>query len=380
MSIQDSGYSHILPLLPLEQLKLLIFHGVIAKFVECLPRLVNLEGLTFHGTDKIGEEASLPILPLPTLKKLKVVDLNEINISGLSSLISLHVSQRRRPVVITGKEEIFPKLRCINGLINSSNDLKLFQRNLDSRVYLAHLRANNIQEFVQEQQNLQELIIECQAVESAFTVGFSCKDKVNFLRMATQKNLSYNDLPKQFPRKFRNFSLRRHPSISTLPTFENLTQIALIGCYQLQNIDSIAAISCITIHDCPNIIDFSCFGASQRYLSLAGCPRLKDSDLENFGNIMWLSITGCHEITCIHEGSLLNNRYLILSFLSLKEIHLGGFSYVKVSLQLCSELISFSITGNVQFLQLYFCDKLDTQSIPRENVDFIDDDPRDSDD
>jgi hypothetical protein len=140
-----------LPLLPLEQLKRLIFHGPIAKFAFCLPRLVNLEDLTFHGTEKIGEDASLPILPLATLKKLKVVDLNEINISGLSSLISLQVSQRRRPVVIIGKEEIFPKLHCINGLINSINELNLFQRNLDSTVNLAHLQANNIQEFVQEQ-------------------------------------------------------------------------------------------------------------------------------------------------------------------------------------------------------------------------------------
>jgi hypothetical protein len=316
-----------------------------------VPRLVNLEDLTFHGiVVKHGEAASLPILPLPKLKKLKIVDLNAINVSGLSNLISLTVSEGRRSVIISGKEQIFPKLRCFYGHINSIEDLKLFQRNLDSTINVVHLQANIIQEFVQEQQNLQELIIECQAVEPAFMLGFSCNDKVNFLRMSTQKNLSHKDLPQLFPRNFRGFSLLNHPSIAILPTFENLKQITLLGCYQLQNIDSIGAIPCITIHECPEIADFSCLGASQRYLLLAGCPRLKDSDLENFGNIVWLSITDCHGIRCIREGSLFNNRYLFLSHLSVEEIHLGGSSYMRVNIQLCSELISFNITGKVQLL------------------------------
>jgi hypothetical protein len=81
VSLQDSGYSSILPLLPLE--KRLIFHGFIAKFLDCFNRLSNLVDLEFHATGfERGEEACLPVLPLLRLKKLKVIDLNAINVGA----------------------------------------------------------------------------------------------------------------------------------------------------------------------------------------------------------------------------------------------------------------------------------------------------------
>jgi hypothetical protein len=375
VSIQDSGYNDILPLLPLENLKRLIFRGFIAKFLDCLYRLGNLEDLLFYGTGfEFGAEACLPVLPFPRLMKLKVIDLNAINVSGLSNLVSLHVTKSCHPVVITGKEEIFPKLSRFHGLLNSIEDLKLFKRNLDLKVNFDQLRHCNIENFLQEHQDLQELTIECNAVESAFTFGFSCKDNISFLRMAAQNDdVSQMDLPKPFPAKCRSFSLLHHPSISILPNFENLKQIVLFGCLQLRNVDSLASIPCVTIHGCPNIARFSCFGASQRYLCLSGCVHLKDSDLEKFSNITWLSIACCESLQYVREGSLLNNRYLFLSFLKVKEIHLSGCSYVKVDIKSCSELSTLNITGQVQFLDLYYCDKLNPESIPRENYYVMDD-------
>jgi hypothetical protein len=375
VSLQDSGYSSILPLLPLENLERLIFHGFIAKFLDCLHRLSNLDDLEFYATGfERGEEACLPVLPLLRLKKLKVIDLNAINVSGLSSLVSLHVTNGCRPVVVIGKEDIFPKLSRFHGPLNSVEDLKLFQRNLDSKVNFDQLRQHNSKEFLQEQHNLQELTLQCSAAESGFVFGFSCKDNINFLRIAAQNgDVHEKDLPKQFPRKCRSFSLLHHPSISILPTFENLKQIALFGCLQLRNVDSLAFIPCITMHGCPNIERFSCFGKSQRYLTLSGCTHLKDSDLEYFNNITWLSIAACKSLHCVREGSLLNNRYLFLSFLSVKDIHLSGSSYVKVDIKSCSELSTLNITGKVQFLDLYYCDKLKPDSIPRENYYVMDD-------
>jgi hypothetical protein len=88
------------PMLSLENLTELLFSGHVGSIITNLHRLTNL---TTFGCILLGEDRSLSILPMPSLQRLIVKDLEEVNLSGLSKLNHLEASYIKK---IQGQEDV----------------------------------------------------------------------------------------------------------------------------------------------------------------------------------------------------------------------------------------------------------------------------------
>jgi hypothetical protein len=367
-----------LTLLPLEQLERVHFKGLIADLVCCSSRLLKLKNLTFESTT-IGSSSSASFLqPLKNLESLATVNLQHCNVAGLSRLTLLDCSRSYTFTTVIGKEDIFPQLRDFHGRVTSALDLDCFQRpNLSAKVNLSLLEQGEVNKFVQEQPNIQELSLFYAMTQFAAVLGISQYDQVKTARVTLPRSISNNFpvIPLQFPPELQSFILSVHPTVIQLPIYPNLQRINVNNCFELRKIDSLANIPYITIDNCRKIEDFSCLGSSQRFLMMTSCPNLKNSDLGNFGNIPYLSISLCANITSIERTFLKNNRYLhFLDLENLQKIHLSGTSYVKVRIRSCQQLNTLKITGRVDVLNLYNCDKLVFQETTG-NFDHFDESP-----
>jgi hypothetical protein len=371
-----------LALFPLEQLERLHFKGKIPDLANSSSRLAKLKQLTVHSTTfgfgfgfGFGSSSSVPFLqPLKNLESLTTVNLDECDAAGLSKLTSLDICRGFGYTTVARETEIFPQLRDFHGRLTSTLDLEYFQRpDLSRKVNLSLLEQGGINEFVQEQPFLQELDLSCQITLFTTTLGISHYDRVKSLKVTLPTPISKKDtvIPLQFPPGFQIFTLSLHPTVTQFPVYSNLQQINVTNCFALQRINSLASIPYITITNCPKIEDFSCLGASQRFLVVTLCPSLKNSDLNNFGNISHLSISLCANIISIERTALVNNRYLHLRLENLQEIRLTGTSYVKVWILNCPQLSKLDITGRVHVLNLYDCDQIKPQQT-LENCDHWD--------
>jgi hypothetical protein len=208
------------------------------------------------------------------------------------------------------------------------------------------------------------LKIDCQNPPFPTAVSFSHYDRINSVSVSLGTSASKNPsaIPLQFLPPFQRFSLFLHPSVTELPFYPHLQQISLANCDELQTLNSIRHIPYITIHDCQEVEDFSCLGAFQRYLAISFCSSLKDIDLNQFGNISFLSISLCMNITMIPKKVLVNCRLLTFSSLgNLRKAHLSGVSYVKVKFRRCSQLSRVKVTGRVQLLTVHDFKKYDSE-------------------
>jgi hypothetical protein len=288
-----------LTLFPLEQLERLHFKGKIADLANCSSRLLKLKNLSFDSNLTFGfgfgSPPSVPFLqPLKNLETLTTVNLGEYNVAGLSNLTSLDCSRGFGFTTVAGNEEVFPQLRNYHGRLTSAADLEYFQRPTHStKVNLSLLEQGEVNEFVQENPHLQELDLSCQITLFTTTLGISHYDRVKSVKVTLPTPISKKDtvIPLQFPPGFQSFTLSLHPTVTELPVYSHLQQITVTNCFVLQRINSLASVPYITIINCPEIEDFSGLGASQRCLVLVLCPSLKNSDLSNFGNISYLSIS-----------------------------------------------------------------------------------------
>jgi hypothetical protein len=314
---------------------------------------------------------SLPILPLPHLRSLATKGLQRIDLTNLKSLTALHLSNRFDCTEIYGKRGIFSRLKSFHGRVGSYFDLAY-----------SLLGQGNINQFVQDNHlHLRKMKIErLDSFELTVTASSSKKitgvtvalPTAHFSRIEDEVNTI---IPQLLPSGFQQLHIEGHPNLLQLPNYPNLQQIYLYQCSKLENINSLATIPYITIDNCPNIEDFSCLGPCQRYLFIRLCPNVKESDLLNFGNISYLTISNCDSIVQIPEDALTNNRFMMFSCLnSLNAIHLAGSSYLTVGIHSCPQLDTVNITGKVHLLSIYYCRYLDQQSIP-QNYDYLDNFP-----
>jgi hypothetical protein len=323
----------ILASLPLEQLQRFQYQGRSTAFLPHLPRLSRLEELVISLTE------------FPRLKSLTVRGSSVVNVTGLCCLTSLDVSRCVDFITITGKEQIFPQLKSFRGHLTSLQDLELFQDNLCSQIHLSVLEEGKVDCFLQAFSRVTELEIEYIRIPAMEVQCLSQSNQIQSIKLNLPSFMGLT--PKRFPQGIISVALRNDPTLVQLPAFQNLQQFQLHQCFDLQKINSLARIPHVTIRSCSKIDDFSCLGQYQRYLSIKDCAGLKNSDLEKFGNVCYLSISHCDNITFITECALVNNRFLFfLALNNFRGITLAGSSYVKVKFWNCSLLESIHIKGS----------------------------------
>jgi hypothetical protein len=351
----------ILASLPLEQLQRFQYQGSSTAYLPYLSRLSRLEELVLTITE------SLPaVLPFPRLKSLTVRGAYAINVTELGCLTALDVSRCVDFITITGKEQIFPQLKSFRGHLTSLQDLELFQKHLSSQVHHFLLEEGKVDCFLQAFPRLTELEIEYMRIPAVELRFLSQSNQIQSIKITLPSFMSLS--PEKIPQRIVSVSLRNDPSLVQLPAFHNLQQFHLHQCFDLQKIDSLARIPYLTISSCSKIDDFSCLGQYQRYLSIKDCVGLKNSDLEKFGNVCYLSISKCDNITFINESALVNNRFLFFLVLkNLREITLSGSGYLKVAFWNCPLLESILIKGRIYLLDVNIrsCSKVDVGNISR---------------
>jgi hypothetical protein len=279
----------LLSMFPLERLeKAALMNSIsLVEFGADLHRFHSLRYL-YMTCDLHVHHEDLPSLEcLNLLEFLVVKGYKSFDLSGLMNLKSLEYSWPAVPETITGKEQIFPRLRrltCLHDPYFNSNfnfpNLKSLNFNI-LRSLTNWNAINNIQNLFLRDINM--------SVEN-FTVGENVKNltlllsRLNSIEFLNPKGIY------QLVICCKTFTEQQ------LALFSHLQSLEITCLHNIRNISAVKDVPILSIASCHYIENFSCLG-SQSYLTIYNCYSLTDKDVENYGAVLYLSINFCEQLT-----------------------------------------------------------------------------------
>jgi hypothetical protein len=347
--------TRILPSFPLEQLEELALDGSHELVLSLLSRFHRLQSLRIGIIFPISTPVHFLI---PSLTSLVLHGFDVIDITGLHQLKALDVAMAG---TVIGKEMIYPQLISLTG----SNEVFLKEALIATTS--TSTSGNKLKRFsslffpVDKLADCLPLLSNVSEVSLQFTgfyndpptdVTFHVGQNMNSLVIGFHHSLITGLSPET--RTFRKLTVAYFTGMD-LTTYQNIQQLTLWECSEIQDIQSIRNVPYLSIRNCRGIQDFSCLGA-QRYLEIDSSDSLSDETIsEKFGDILSLNLSYCNSIRKFVQDSLAQTRRLqVIYCQALEEVSLAGTHYSTVSIKECENdlLTKVSITGKVYLLQI----------------------------
>jgi hypothetical protein len=364
----------------MEKLLYLSRDGVGSFCVFPLEQLISFELLFDNGTFELSQDRFLSLqrlrlnygnsfslsthgLALKGLRSLSLSNYNVVNLSGLNQLTTLTVRSVR---TLLGKEEIFPRLKTLNGdkyFVHEGVRDYLQLNELvvsDPSVPLTVDQLNQCLQFPSVR-----ICGKCSLTNEDLILG----EKLKSLELAIGGSVPFGGVSPG--RYFDEIKLHHHSSLQDTSMFSHDQKVYLWNCFSILDIHSLRNVPYLVIIGCHGIEDYSCLGA-QHYLEIGNTYNLLDEHVCNFGQVRYLKISDASGIT--RTDRLTHNRFIeIIGCQSLCTAVFYGIDYIKVIFVGCFELGSVSIHGRIYLLYVHACSALSRQSI--KNCTYIRRDP-----
>jgi hypothetical protein len=112
---------------------------------------------------------------------------------------------------------------------------------------------------------------------------------------------------------------------------EHAQMVELYRCDRVKDISALKNVPYVKVDICDEIEDFPCLG-SQRYLELEELNQLQDEDIARFGNVSFLRISRCCNVTSADQLNC--NKFLVfVECRDLQTVKLHCDQYLNVSLE-----------------------------------------------
>jgi hypothetical protein len=343
--------TRILPSFPLEQLEELALDGSHELVLRLLSRFHRLQSLRIGIIFPISTSVHFLI---PSLTSLVLQGFDVIDVTGLHRLRVFDVAMAE---TVIGKEMIFPQLISLTGsneaflkealiATTSGNKLKRF-----SSIFFP---VDKLADCLPHLSNVSEVSLQFSGFSDSppTDITFHVGQKMNSLVIGFQHSLITGLSPEM--RTFRKLSVAYFTGMD-LTTYQNIQQLTLSECFEIEDIQSIRNVPYLAIRNCRGIRDFSCLGA-QRYLEIDSSDSLSDETIsQKFGNILSLNLSFCNSIRKFVQDSLAQTRRLqVIYCQALEEVSLAGNHYSTVSIKECENdlLTRVNIIGKAYLLQI----------------------------
>jgi hypothetical protein len=326
LHLAETG-EHIIFQFPLEQLEKLVIYGPTVKdFSQFSQRLKSLKDLqlsfvSFYNNYGIFSAQQYPFVA--ELNKLRLEYFSEIDLSGMTGLRHLFV-RGTRSHQISGTNDVYPQLKTFCYILISVEPqiMDLYRTKFTNVSEFTFLSPYNFE--------TQPLLIH---------------DRIKSISLYLKGMFNIHCSPN---RSFHRVLLSGF-AIPDYSMFCNVQRVYLSELTSLSDLSPFKDIPYLDLAHLSNGRDFSCLG-NQRYLKIAQCDGVTDEAVSHFGNISHLSFFGCG--ISVIKGLTHNMFISFESNLKLKEIHLQGKDYIRVSVKRSWPPVAVYLTGRIYSLEI----------------------------
>ena len=324
----------------------------------------NLEELRVRGQTSWCEI----VIPALTLSKLRVLDVIDASLSNISRLWSLKKFRLWNGTILNrGPETLEILLQSLTEMNIQPDLFKLLSRELANErdVPRPGLRVFRCARFPFRRSftpSITQRFLASHHLELRDSPSkvdeFFVNEAVKVLDLSRCQHLR-RVVVSPSTRTGRRF-LRANLSLTHLEDyspFRHIEKLVLAFCPTVTDASIFADIPFLNLYGCENIRNFRGLGPSQKYLDLNGCVHLQNSDLLGMGDVEFLNLSHCSNITDV--SPLMNNFFLFLEYChNLQSVILKGSNFVLVSLKKSRLVNSVTLCGKIQSLHVEDCPEL----------------------